>query len=62
MTDSVRGRSKIEAYLAYAQIVAGYGDTFQTLDPHPKYKKQCMREMVQDPETGEWVLHFHLHT
>ena len=62
MTGEVRGRSKIEAYLEYAALVEGFGDTFQDRDPDPDYKKLCKREMSQDPSTGEWVLRFHLHT
>ncbi len=53
---SVRGRSKIEAYLAYLDVAYA----LNSADPDPKYKKQCKREMVQDPETEEWVLHYHL--
>jgi hypothetical protein len=62
MTDEVRGRSKIGTYLKYVKLTEGFGETFQDRDPDPRYKKVCKREMVQDPDTGEWVLHFHLHT
>ncbi len=58
----VRGRSKIHAYLEYAELVEAYGDTFQDHYPDPRNKKLCKRRMVQDPDTGEWVLSFHLHT
>ncbi len=58
----VRGRSKIDAYLKYAGEVEGFGDTFQDHDPDPRDKKLCKRLMVQDPETGEWVLSYRLHT
>ena len=62
MHDEVRGPSKIAAYLEYAKLVEGYGDTFQDHVPNPKNKKLCKRSMVQDPDTGEWVLRFRLHT
>lgn len=62
LTDEVRGRSKIEAYLAYVAVTESFGDTFSRLDPHPRNKKYCKSRMVLDPETGEWVLHYHLHT
>ena len=62
MTDQVRGQSKIETYLRYVEEVEGYGDLFQEHDPNPRNKKLCKKLMVQDPYTGEWVLHFHLHT
>ena len=56
----VRGASKIEAYLKYAEIAEN--DMFPTRLPDPKNKKGCKRAMVWDPDTEEWVLHFHLHT
>ncbi len=62
MSGEVRGPSKIDAYLNYAEQVEGLGDTFQSHDPDPRNKKLCKRLMVQDPGTGEWVLHIHLHT
>lgn len=62
LTDEVRGRTKIQTYQRYVDVVDGFGDTFQEYNPDPKYKKMCKREMMQDPDTGEWVLHFHLHT
>lgn len=62
LTDEVRGRSKSETYQKYVEVVEGYGDTFLDRIPDPKYKKYCKRVMVQDPNTGEWVLHYHLHT
>ena len=58
----VRRQSKIEAYLKFAEEVEGFGETFQEHNPDPRNKKLCKRLMVQDPVTGEWVLHFHLHT
>lgn len=61
-TDEVRGQSKGEAYANYVSVVEGYGDTFQDHDPDPRYKKVCKAQMVQDPNTGEWVLTFHFHT
>lgn len=62
MNGDVRGQSKIETYLKYVKIVEGFGDTFQECHPDPKSKKGCKKLMVQDPESGEWVLNFHLHT
>ncbi len=62
MSGEVRERSKIDAYLNYAEQVEGFGDTFQDHAPDPRNKKLCKRLMVQDPDTGEWVLYFHLHT
>ena len=62
MTDEVRGPSKIAAYLKYAELVDAHGDTFQSHNPDPDNNKLCKRLMNQDPETGEWVLCFRLHT
>ena len=62
MTDDVRGRSKIEAYLKYVEIVEDFSGTFEGHHPNPKNKKRCKELMIQDPTTGEWVLRFHLHT
>ena len=61
-TGEVRGLSKIDTYLRYVEEVEGFGATFQSHNPDPKYKKECRRRMIQDPHTGEWVLPFHLHT
>ena len=61
-TGEVRGKSKIEAYLRYVEIIDAHGETFLTQYPKPHNKKGCKREMVQDPETGEWVLYYRLHT
>ena len=58
----VRGESKADTYQKYVEVVKGFGDTFQEHDPDPKYKKKCKKLMVQDPDTGEWVLYYHLHT
>ena len=58
----VRGRSKAETYQKYLDMVEGFGTTFTTHLPDPAHKKRCKELMVQDPETGEWVLHYHLHT
>ena len=62
ITGQMRGSSKIETYLAYVDLVDGYGETLSDRNPEPAHKKQCKREMVRDLETGEWVLHYHLHT
>ena len=48
--------------LKYVAEVEGFGDMFQEHDPDPRNKKKCKSLMVQDPETGEWVLRYHLHT
>ena len=58
----IRGRSKIEAYLKYANEVEGYGDLFLSHNPDPRNKKLCKSLMVQDPDAGEWVLWYRLHT
>lgn len=56
----VRGQSKIEVYLEYVEMTE---DTiFETKIPDPTYKKYCKKMMVQDPETEEWVLSYHLHS
>ena len=62
MSGEVRGQSKIDTYLKYVDEVEGFGDMFQDHSPSPRNKKLCKGLMVQDPDTGEWVLHFHLHT
>ena len=62
MNGDVRRRSKAETYVAYAEMVEGFGEMFQTHIPDPAHKKECKRRMVQDPDTEEWVLHYHLHT
>jgi len=62
MTGKIRGKSKIEVYLKYVEVVEGYGETFQEHDPDPKYKKNCKSLMEWDPDAGEWALHYHLHT
>jgi len=62
MSGEVRAQSKAETYIKYVEEVEGFGDTFQEHRPDPKYKKECKRLMMQDPETGEWVLSYHLHT
>lgn len=58
----VRGKSKVETYLKYVDLVEGYGDTFPDRIPDPAHKKHCKREMVLDPQTEEWVLYYRLHT
>ena len=32
VTDAVRGRSKIETYLKYVELLEGFGETFQDRD------------------------------
>ena len=58
----IRAQSKIETYLKYVEKIESWGDTFQDHYPDPRYKSLCKRLMVQDPDSGEWVLHYHLHT
>ena len=58
----VRGRRKIDAYLEYAAMIEQVGETLPDQYPSPHNKKRCKKLMVQDPDTGEWVLHYHLHT
>lgn len=58
----VRGKSKIEAYAKYVDLVDEVGGTFQDRIPDPIYKKHTKRQMVQDQDTGEWILHYRLHT
>lgn len=58
----VRGSSKAEVYYRYLKLVEGFGDAFLERYPDPKGKRECKGHIVQDPDTGEWVLHYHLHT
>jgi len=62
LTGEVRGKSKAEAYGAYVEMLKNWGNTFLDYEPDPKYKKKCKSLMEWDPDTGEWVLHYHLHT
>lgn len=57
----IRSKSKIEAYLKYERFVEGVGEIFESRNP-PKNKKLCKKLMVWDPDTGEWVLYYYLHT
>lgn len=56
----VRGKSKIKAYLKYAEIAEN--EIFTRRIPDPRNKKGCKKAMEWDPETEEWVLRYHLHT
>jgi hypothetical protein len=58
----VRGRSKAEVYYQYLELVERTGDTFQECHPDPKGKRECKQHIVQDPDTGDWILYYHLHT
>lgn len=60
LVDEVRGKSKIETYLRYKEVAEN--EMFTTRIPNPVNKKLCKKSMVWDPNTEEWVLHFHLHT
>ena len=55
----IKGRTKIEVYLAYCEIVED--NPLPDATPDPQYKKLCKNLMEQDPETEEWVLHYYLH-
>lgn len=58
----IRGNSKIDVYLEYKELTESWCDTFLSRDPDPQYKKYCKKSMVWDPDTGAWVLYYHLHT
>jgi hypothetical protein len=58
----VRAQSKIAAYLEYARVIEDLGQMLPDQDPDPKNKKLCKKRMVQDPNTGDWVLYYHLRT
>lgn len=58
----IRGQSKIKVYLEYKELLSGWDSMFGYRDPDPKNKKYCKKLMVWDPDTGEWVLHYRLHT
>jgi len=55
----VSGKKKIDVYLEYQEITDNW---YGSVDPDPKNKKFCKSLMKLDPETGDWVLHYHLHT
>jgi len=57
-----RGNSKIETYLKYLNLTEQCADQFEAMYPDPKNKKYCKKLMVEDPDTGEWVLYYHLHS
>lgn len=58
----VRGNSKIDTYLKYTMLVEEQGNGLLDRNPDPENKKGCKKLMERDPETGEWVLHYHLHS
>ena len=58
----IRGDSKIEVYLNYVEEVERLGDIFLSRYPDPKHKKVCKKSIDWDPDAGEWVLYYHLHT
>ena len=62
MSGEIRGQSKAETYSRYLEMVENFGDTFEDCHPDPKCKKYCKHLMVQDSQTGDWVLRYHLHT
>ena len=57
----IRGKSKIETYLKYEELTSGFYEDWSHW-PNPKNKKGCKKQMVEDPDTGEWVLQYHMHT
>ncbi len=57
----VRGKSKGETYQRYLELVNSVQEIFQEF-PDSQYKKRCKELMMQDPQSGEWVLSYHLHT
>ena len=59
----IRGKSKAEVYYKYVELVEQTKEMMGTCIPDPKYKKSLKKEnIVMDPETGEWVLLYRLHT
>lgn len=62
LSGEIKGKSKIEVYLEYKEKTEQWEGLFQEMNPDPSYKKLCKSLMVQDPSTGEWILHYHLHT
>jgi len=58
----VRGKSKAEVYRKYALLCSDMDGIMDDQIPDAKYKKRCKSLMKQDPETGEWVLPYRLHT
>ena len=62
ISGEVRGNSKINTYIKYEDLVREIGSDLSDRDPDPKYKKHCKKLMELDPETGEWVLYYHLHS
>ena len=62
VSGEVRGKSKIETYLKYVVLVDEQQSFFEEQSPNPKHKKVCKAAMVQDPDTGEWILRYHLHS
>lgn len=62
MTGEARSLSKSETYLNHVAVLESFGDTFTMCLPDPERKKDCKKFMVQGPNTGEWVVHYHLLT
>ena len=62
ITGEIRGHSKAVLYGKYVEMVKNLRNAFQNSDPDPEYKKKCKSLMVWDPDAGEWVLRYHLHT
>lgn len=55
----IRGKTKIETYLRYAEQAEKQEGSWH---PPVQNKKECKRLMEKDPGTGEWILRFHWHT
>lgn len=56
----IRGKTKIEVYSKYIEIINL--DIFSACIPDPKNKKYCKKSMIWDPKNEEWVLFYRLHT
>ena len=56
----VKGVSKSETYQRYVEDAQKYQHMLPDQYPDPAHKKFCKDQMVQDPQTGEWVLHYRL--
>jgi len=61
MSGQIRGKSKIEVYLKYVEEAERCAGVFEDVYP-PKNKRACKSLMVQDQETGEWILRYRWHT
>lgn len=60
-TDEVRGQNKGECAERFQQLLDDQLDGWD-VRPDTRSKRALKALMVQDPDTGEWVLHYHAHT